>query len=327
MEKGFEYVKFEQFEFQDGTVLPEVRVAYRQVNAGSPKVALIPTCFGARVADTDDYSDAALAGYRVIIIAIFGNGESSSPSNTRGFPKSLDYRDCVRSQYRLLTEHFGLESLDVVIGFSMGGQQAYYWSVMYPDFVKNAVSICSSAKTSRHNRQFLEGPRAALEYSIDYTNKDPIPVKGTVTQGMKAFALAWSAWLTSAQWFEKECYKQLGFDTQAAWSENQTKCNEGWTPDDLLILLRMWQNGDISKCIESSEGSLEAALATIQARVLVMPCRTDQYFCSQASEIEVKHLKKGVLRVIPSIWGHIAGANPVDVKWINEEISRFLQAA
>ena len=65
-----------------------------------------------------------------------------------------------------------MKTLEAVIGFSMGGQQAYYWAVMYgtgPNpFLKHAVVICGSAKTSGHNYAFLEGPTSALITSHDY---------------------------------------------------------------------------------------------------------------------------------------------------------------
>jgi len=58
----------------------------------------------------------------------------------------------------------------------MGGQQAYYWAVMHgsdnkpnsPPFLKRAIVICGSAKTSGHNYAFLEGPTSALVASHDY---------------------------------------------------------------------------------------------------------------------------------------------------------------
>lgn len=57
-----------------------------------------------------------------------------------------------------------------------------------------------------------------------------------------------------------------------------------------------------------------------------MPSRTDQYFPPEDSEVEVKHLKRGRLEVIETIWGHIAGggANPVDVEWMDGKINEFL---
>ena len=44
------------------------------------------------------------------------------------------------------------------------------------------------------------------------------------------------------------------------------------------------------------------------------------------SEVEVKHLKHGELKVVETIWGHMAGggANPRDTEWMDSEIGRFL---
>jgi homoserine acetyltransferase len=51
---------------------------------------------------------------------------------------------------------------------------------------------------------------------------------------------------------------------------------QDWDPDDLLILARMWQAGDIG--VLAQDGKVETALENIQTRVLLMPGRTDQYF-------------------------------------------------
>lgn len=321
-------VSLKNFTFQDGTTLPTVKVAYKELNSSGQKTAVVVTCYGGRIEDTLNFTDGALKEHKVIVVALFGNGESSSPSNEPNFAKELDYRDCINAQYRLLTEHLNIKSVDVVVGFSMGGQAAYYWAAMYPDYIKNSVSICSSARTSRHNWQFLEGPKAALVNSVDFVHKDQAPASPETSRGMKAFTMAYSAWLTSADWFENECYKEQGFDSLAAWNadgwENGWK---GWTPEDMLIMLGMWQRGDVSACIADSKGDLNSALAQIKPRMLVMPCRTDQYFPPQASEREVKALKHGTLAIIPSVWGHIGGggANSVDTKWMDDRIREFLK--
>ncbi|KAF2158017.1 homoserine acetyltransferase family protein [Myriangium duriaei CBS 260.36] len=329
LNNGIKIAELKDFAFQNGQSLQTAKIAYKVFNSNGQKTALIPTCFGGRIESTLNFTDGALKDYKVIVVAMFGNAESSSPSTTPDFPESLDYRDCVKAQYQLATEHLGLKSLDAVIGFSMGGQIAYYWAAMYPDFVKKSISICSSARTSKHNYQFLEGPKAALVNSVDYVMKDKAPESPKVTRGVHAFSKAYSAWLTSAQWFEEERYKDLGFDSLKAWDHDETGDGmAGWTPEDLLILLHMWQRGDVSVCIESSKGDLDSALAKIAPQMLIMPCKTDQYFLPDASEREVKSLKHGTLRVIPSIWGHIAGggANPEDTKYMHDEISKFLGA-
>lgn len=82
----------------------------------------------------------------------------------------------------------------------------------------------------------------------------------------------------SAAWFrEKIWQKELGYATlddfmQAEWE----KSFESWDADDLLVLARMWQAGDVGALRE--DGDYTKALEGVKARVLVMPASTDQYF-------------------------------------------------
>lgn len=311
------------FKFQDGTILPEVQLAYLDLNPAASKVALIPTCFRGRLQSTLNFSDGVLKDYRIIVVALFGNGESSSPSNTAGFPKSIEYRDCVRAQHALLTQHLGIQGVEVAIGFSMGGQCVYHWLGLYPDFVQNAVLICTSAKTSRHNYQFLEGPRAALENSVDYTDESLRLKSGGTPRGIKAFGKAYSAWLTSSEWFDKELYTELGYKTLEAWDADATgKGYDGWWADDLLVMLRMWQRGDVGVF----GNSLEEVLSGMKTPVLLMPCETDQYFDWRVNDKEARLLGYATLAVIPSVWGHLAGsgASAEDTRWMGENITSFL---
>lgn len=137
---------------------------------------------------------------------MLGNGESSSPSNTSpdSFPNAIHYQDQIAAQYALLTLHLHVMSLDAVVGYSMGGQQAYYWAVLHGSaptpFVRNIVTVCSSAKTSAHNIAFLEGPIAALEASGDYAGGRYRGMSVTPVEGLRAFGRAYAAWLTSSEY-------------------------------------------------------------------------------------------------------------------------------
>lgn len=350
---GVKYHTIPSFTFLSGTTLHDVKVAYRSYNEQSTAGAvLIPTCFGGHINTTLAFNNepsTALSKYHVIVVAMLGNGESSSPSNKSFFPApgSLHYEDVVKAQYHLVTEGLKLQSLEAVIGFSMGGQQAYHWGVMYPDFVKRIVAICTSARTSPHNYAFLEGPIIAMTTAMDYVAwkqiqekiangeevgphmKEVRPVKA-----LRAFARAYRAWLTSAKWFrDLEWHKTLGFKTLEDWIVDGEKGNLVWSADDLLILARMWQMADVGKtkrgavsilgCAPGDDEALADALSSIKAKALIMPCRTDQYFPPEDSEDEMKHLKHGTLAVIESSWGHIAGgsANPVDVAFMNAQIA------
>lgn len=322
---GVQYCVLEDFTFHAGVTLPNLRVAYREFNPTGQKTALIPTCYRGTINETLNFTTGVLQSYRVIVVALLGNGESSSPSNTANFPATLDYRDCIRAQHRLVTEHLQIPSLDVILGFSMGGQCTYHWAAMYPQMVRNAVIICSSARTSLHNYQFLEGPKAALMQSVDYNDQDLRAKNIAPIRGLRAFGKAYSAWLTSAEWFDARLFEKFGFDTLDEWSEAGVKGYDEWHPDDLLIMLGMWQRSDIS-VIGGGNVTLEDTLRGLTARVLLMPCRTDQYFRWEASEREAQSLQNGELAVIPSIWGHIGGggANQEDTEWMDRRIAAFL---
>ncbi|KAI4104582.1 MAG: hypothetical protein L6R37_003186 [Teloschistes peruensis] len=326
---GIEHYSIPSFKFISGASL-DVRISYRSFNPSGGKVVVIPTCYGGRINDTLNFTgeNGVLAACHVIVVAMLGNGESSSPSNEPEFPKSLDYRDCISSQYELLTKHLGIKELEAVIGFSMGGQQAYHWACMYPQFMKYVVPICGSAKTSVHNYAFVEGPKAALINSIDYQD-GAYRSKGTKpSRGLRAFGRTYCPWALSAAWFREGCYQDVGYKEveqfiQAEWED---KFEKAWDAEDMLILARMWQAGDIGKT--QQDGDYLKALQAIEAKVLVMPARTDTYFPPEDSENEVKYLKHGELAVIETIWGHMAGggANPKDTKWMNDRIALFMNS-
>jgi homoserine O-acetyltransferase len=138
----------------NGETLHDCRVGYRtygQLNADRSNVIVFPTWYtgtaknladfgyigSGRIADTDRFY--------VIAIDAFGNGVSSSPSNSpsqagRDFP-AVAIRDMVNAQHRLLTGALGLDHIYGVVGVSMGGMQAYQWLVSHPGFMDKVVAI------------------------------------------------------------------------------------------------------------------------------------------------------------------------------------------
>lgn len=77
-----------------------------------------------------------------------------------GFPV-ITIRDMVRAQ-ALLLDHLGIATLKAVVGGSMGGMQALSWAATYPDRVRSAVIIASTARHSAQNIAFHEVGRQAI---------------------------------------------------------------------------------------------------------------------------------------------------------------------
>lgn len=331
-------------------------LAYRTYGSPDQPAVLMPTCYNGTLDGTltflwtpgDDGQPPVLASYFVILCGLLGGSESSSPSNAppsmRGaaFPETT-YEDNVRRQYALCRA-LGVQQLAAYIGFSMGGQQAYHMAALYPDFVARAVVLASSARTSWHNWSFLEGPKAALVASVDWQGGE---YREPVVVGTRAFARVYSTWALSPAWFRGRCWRERGFESVEAYLEGMWS-GSGKDAWDLLCMLRTWQRGDIGVAVygkgkgdgdrgkeeegkekeeDEEEDRLPAALAGIKAKVLVMPSRTDCYFPPEDSEEEVRHLRRGELSVIESVWGHLAGGGggtAEDNAFIIGEVRRWL---
>lgn len=272
---GIHYYSIPSFTFDAGPSLP-VRVAYRSFNPTRSKAVCVPTSEHSHINTTNNFTSGALKDYHVVVVAMLGNGESSSPSNTADFPQPL-YQDCINASHELFTKHLNIHELEAVVGFGMGGQQAYYWTCMRPDFVKNAVIICGSARTSPFNYMLLDGTAAALMCSTGYTMEKSRQQGTELKAGRHGYGKVTCAWSTSSAWFKEELFRTiLGFETIYDFTEMCDNSFNRWNAADLLALVKMWQFGDIGAL--RNDESFVNALEGIEARVLVIASRMDFYF-------------------------------------------------
>ena len=262
--------------------------------------------------------------YFIIIPNMFCNGVSSSPSNTiepsngPNFPL-ITIQDNVTAQHNLVTNFFGIENIKLVVGWSMGGQQAYQWATQYPDMVENIAAMCAHAKTSGHTHVFLEGMYAALTSDLNWNEGN---YKEQPNAGKTTMAMAWAGWALGQNWFREKLYLNDGYKSpqevlDKLWKTIYYKRDA----NDLLAMIRTWQEHDISNN-EKFNGNIEEALSSIQANVVLMPGVNDLYFPPEENKEELKSLKNGKLEIIPSNYGHYAGAakSKEDLDFVNNQI-------
>ena|SRR5215467_3497171 len=74
--------------------------------------------------------------YFIVLPDAIGHGKSSKPSDglRTKFP-AYNYEDMVAAQYRLITEGLGLGHVRLLLGFSMGGMNAWIWGVKHPELM------------------------------------------------------------------------------------------------------------------------------------------------------------------------------------------------
>jgi len=323
------------FRLQSGTILRNAKLAYKthgQLDANKRNAILYPTPIAAQHGDIEWMIGPGRAldpdRYFIIVLDQLGNGLSSSPSNTppphdrMRFP-IITVQDDVAAQYRLVTEGFGIRRVALVVGYSMGAQQTFQWAVSHPDTVERIAPFCGTAKTTPHNAVFLEGLRAALTADSDWMegNYEAQPVRGK-----RAFARVYAGWGLSQQFYKQELYRQLRFgslpDFLTGFWEQRYQPRDA---NNLLSMLQTWQLNDVSTT-PGAGGSLTRALGAIRAKATVMAAQTDLYFTPEDIEAEVAHIPGARFRIIPTLWGHLAGAgiNPADMQLIEAEIKALL---
>jgi len=304
---------------QCGLTLPRAHLAYKTYGTLAPNklnVILYPTSYGAHHTDIEWLIGRQRVldpkRYFIVIPNQFGNGLSTSPSNLAepfglGRNPLFTHWDNVHAQERLLREKFGITRLALAYGWSMGGQQALHWGALFPDRVDRICAVCTTARTSPHNKVFLEGIRATLTADAAWRNGRFVE---RPLRGLRAFARVYAGWAMSQAFYREKLWEGAGFASLEdylvrAWEGNFLRRHG----EDLLSMIDTWYQSDISDNV-LYKGDLARALGAITARAIIMPSTTDLYFTLADSEVETRLMPNAELRPISSIWGHRAG-NPL----------------
>lgn len=325
----------DDFKTEGGVTLPKAKIVYGtygHLNAAHDNVVLLPSHY---MANHHGYEwligpGLALDTAKLFLVCteLFGNGQSSSPSNTPEplhgprFP-AITIRDNVEAVHRLLVEDLKVTHLRAVIGFSMGAQQAFQWAVSYPTFADRIVATSGTAKTYGHGVVRLEGQIAALTADATFNNGD---YTSPPTKGLQAFGMVWAGWLYSQEWWRKELWRTASAPG-TTFEQYMTRLGGSFRADanDYILQARTWQHHDVGTT-PGFGGDVEKALRAITVPFLYMPSETDLYFPIGDARYEAQFIKNVQFTPIPSLWGHPAGAgaSPEDKTFLNETIAKFL---
>lgn len=321
------------FSLESGTILPDAKLSYvthGELNEAKNNLIVVPSAY---LGDHHGFdflieSGKALDPNKYFIVAtdMFQNGLSSSPSNTPepfsgpNFPL-ISIRDNVKAGYKLVTEVFGVKRIYGVVGFSMGAQQAFQWGVSYPNFVEKIVGIAGSAVEYPHGQVRLEGFIAAIQADNSFNEGN---YNSPPEIGLRAGGAHWASWGWSQEWYRQGLYKEMELNSPSDvinWFEEFVLT---WDANNLIALARTWQNNNVGNT-PGFNGDYSKALKSIKAEVLYMPSETDMYFHIEALTQEAEKIPGVKLRIIPSLWGHIAGAgfSSDDAEFIDQEIKEF----
>lgn len=287
-----------------------VYAVWGKLNPAKDNLVLYPTRFGGT-----HEQNAFLIGpgkaldpdhYCIVVPNMLGNGVSSSPSDMSSAGHTMtattvpvvSHADNVALQARMLEAHFAAPPINLAVGWSMGAQQACRWAVSEPDRVQRLLMVCGTAKTTPHNRVFLESLLAALEADPRYGSEEP-PLGG-----LRAVGRIYAGWAYSQPWLKRELFRASGFTSLDDWlTRYWDALFMARDAGNLTMMIKTWITNDVA-----DGGDLTEALGRIKAKAMVMTATTDLYFTPADCQSEAEMIPDAVYQDIDTDWGHMCGS-------------------
>ncbi len=312
------------FRFHTGEVLPELKLNYTTVGdpKGEPVLVLHGTtgsgsgmvnpAFAGELFGPGQALDASR--YFIILPDAIGTGKSSKPSDglRAKFPR-YNYNDMVDAQYRLVTEHFGVKHLRLVIGNSMGGMQTWIWGQRYPGFMDTLVPM-ASLPTEMSSRNWM-----LRRLIIDSIRNDPTWMNGNYTEQPKSAQFASVFYGIATNGGNQALYKAAPTREKADQLLNsRLKAPATGDANDHLY---QW---DSSRDYNPSPG-----LEKIQATLLAINAADDERNPPELGllQSEVKRIKNGNYVIIPASENTAGHGTTGQAKFWKQHLVTLLQTA
>jgi homoserine O-acetyltransferase/O-succinyltransferase len=215
------------------------------------------------------------------------------------FPE-ITVRDMVKA-HQLLAEHLEIKDIKILLGGSLGGQQALEWSIIEPDRIKNVILIATNARHSPWGIAFNESQRLAIAADRSfYANKPDGGAKGL--KAARSIAL-----------LSYRGYKTYSV-TQQEDSDNKTdnfkaSSYQNYQGDKLVNRFNAYSYWYLTKVMDSHNAGrgrhgVEKALSLIKAKTLVIGIKSDVLFPIEEQQYLFRHIPKAAFAEFDSFYGH-----------------------
>jgi homoserine O-acetyltransferase len=215
------------------------------------------------------------------------------------FPE-FTIRDLVAA-HRLLASYLGIQHIKVLIGGSLGGQQALEWAITDSKSVDNLILVATNAVHSPWGIAFNESQRLAISTDRTFYAQQP-------DGGLKGLKAARSIALLSYRTYEAYSATQLESVNDKTGSFRAASY-QNYQGEKLCKRFNAYSYWYLSKAMDShnvgrSRKSIVDALALVKANTLVIGIENDVLFPLCEQEFLAKHIPGAALKSISSAYGH-----------------------
>ena len=249
--------------------------------------------------------------YFIVCANVLGSCYGSTSPNSEKFKSAKDFpsltiRDLVKA-HAALRIHLRIENIFLLLGGSIGGQQAMEWAIEEPSLIQNLVLLATNARHSAWGIAFNETQRMALEL------------------GDKGLEVARAIAMLSYRNYEMYSRTSRPEDTPGNYGASSYQRYQGkklaqrFRSDSYRVLTQAMDGHDVGR----GRGSIEAALQQITANVLIIGMATDILFPPLEQELLHKTILDAELEIIESSYGHDGFLT--EGKLITERVLKFLK--
>lgn len=321
------------FPLENGKVIKNFQLSFTTngtLNAGKSNAILMVTAIGGNHHRIDFLIGPGKSldtnKYFVICTDAIGNGLTTSPSNSQlqpnvNFPE-FHIRDMVNSQYRLITDHFGIKKLLAVVGPSMGGMQTLQWAVSYPNSMKAIIPIVPLSKTHPWTNGVLQMLRQSITTDPAYLGGK---YKAPVENGMKLMYGWLNGVIVRTPDYQNYIYSTAAEELQFL-NATETSNWKKMDANDWIWQSKAYDLHDVGQT--KGFTSTSQALKSIKAKTLILGSTNDLLNPEADSKATAKLISgaKYVTIDVRIPLGHFAGAGgtPEEVARQNAAITAFL---
>ncbi len=301
------YKYHQPFTLESGISLPKLKIAYHYYGEYTPgkKVAWVCHALTANSDAADWWKGLVGEGsiinpndYFIVCANIIGSCYGST--QTDQFPM-ITIRDMVKANI-LLRQHLGIESIDLLLGGSMGGYQALEWAIMEPTVIQKMFLIATTAAESAWAIAIHTAQRLAIE--ADTTWKDAKPNAGA--KGLKAARA-----IGILTYRNYDIFKEKQTDADAEKIDDLKAASYiNYQGDKLVNRFNAYSYWLLTKSMDSHHiargrgGDLKATLSSIQTPTLIIGINSDILCPLTEQKFMEAHMPNASLVAIDSMYGH-----------------------
>ncbi|MBB6498940.1 homoserine O-acetyltransferase family protein [Pedobacter cryoconitis] len=215
------------------------------------------------------------------------------------FPE-FTIRDLVHG-HQLLAEHLGIKKIKVLIGGSLGGQQASEWAISAGSNIENLILVATNAFHSPWGIAFNESQRLAITADRSFYAQKP-------DGGVKGLKVARSIALLSYRTYEAYSTTQLESVNEKT-GDFRASSYQNYQGEKLCKRYNAYSYWYLTKAMDShnvgrGRKSVIDALNTIKSNTLVIGIENDFLFPISEQEFLGKHIPGAEFHSIKSAYGH-----------------------